>query len=489
MRNILSARFTWIAATVLLLPFAGQAQTEYPTGAYPKFIISADLNKDGNNDIVTANYHDSSISVLLGNGNGTLKTAVNYPVGAYPTGLSAGDFNGDGKLDLVVANAINPHQSSCPSCGLQGVSVLLGNGDGTFQPSVYYAAASGTAWVSSKDVNGDGKLDIIAADWQANAVSVLLGNGDGTFQAPINIPVGAVPHSIAIGDLNGDGIPDMAVGNMYSNNVEILIGVGNGHFTPGASYPVGEVPHSICHGDFNGDGKIDLATANINTGNVTVLLGNGDCTFQPGVNYPTGIGTTSVYPADFNGDGITDLVAANSGSTSPGLAIGAPSSPAANQPSSVSILIGNGDGTFKPAVNYSTGDGGNGVVSTELTPNKFQDLAVCFFGSYVTVLLGNGNGTFQVGAGPTTTTLTSSVNPSALGQTVTFSATVSPSTATGTVTFLHGSTVMGTETLTKGTAMLPYSGLSAGGHDLTASYSGDANDAPSISPVLTQVVN
>jgi hypothetical protein len=205
------------------------------------------------------------------------------------------------------------------------------------------------------------------------------------------------------------------------------------------------------------------------------------------VNYPTGKGTTSIYPADFNGDGITDLAAANSGSTSPGLVVEDSTS---SGPSSVSILMGNGDGTFQHAVNYSTGDGGNGVVSTILTPNGFQDLAVCFFGSYVTVLLGNGNGTFGAGANsPTTTTLTSSLNPSALNQSVTYTATVSPSTATGTVTFSHGSTVMGTGTLSKGTATLVYSALSAGGHDLTASYGGDANDAPSVSPVLVQVVD
>jgi hypothetical protein len=274
---------------------------------------------------------------------------------------------------------------------------------------------------------------------------------------------------------------------MYSNNVEILLGVGNGQFTAGNSYPVGQVPHSICHGDFNGDGIVDLATANINSDNVTVLIGNGDGTFQAGVNYPTGKGTTSIYPADFSGNGITDLVAANSGSSSPGLVVS--DSSGSSQPSSVSILMGNGDGTFQPAVNYSTGDGGNGVVSTVLTPNGFQDLAVCFFGSYVTVLLGNGNGTFGSGATTTTTTLTSSVNPSNLNQSVTYTATVTPSTATGKVTFSHGSTVMGTGTLSNGTATLVYSALPAGGHDLIASYGGDANDAPSVSPVLVQVVD
>ncbi len=421
--------------------FGGKAQAAYPTGAYPKFIISADFRNDGINDIVTANYHGSSISVLLGNGNGTLQTAVNYPVGGYPTGLAAADFRGVGILDLVVANAIDPHPTGpCPNCGLQGVSVLLGNGDGTFQPNVFLAVASGTAWVSAKDVNGDGKPDIIAADWRAGMVSILLGNGDGTFQPAINIPVGEVPHSIAVADFNGDGILDLAVGNMYSNNVEILIGVGNGNFTPAGTFAVGQIPHSICHGDFNGDGFVDLATANIDSNSVTVLLGNGDGTFQPGVNYPTAKGTTSIYPADFNRDGITDLAAANSGVSSAGLDAEDSTAP---HPSSVSILIGNGDGTFQPAVNYNTGDGGNGLVSTILTPNGLQDLAICFFGSYVRVLFGYGNGTFKPLAIPSSTTLDSSLNPSR---------------------------------------------VSAGGHDLAASYGGDATGATSGQPSPPQIL-
>ena len=163
------------------------------------------------------------------------------------------------------------------------------------------------------------------------------------------------------------------------------------------SYPVGEVPHSICHQDFNHDGILDLATANINSNSVTVLLGNGDGTFQAGVTYPTGKGTTSIYSGDFNGDGNVDLVAANSGATSVGPVVADPDGALNQTPSplsSVSILMGNGDGTFKSAVNYSTGTGGNGVVATDLTSDNILDLAICSFGSYVTVLFGNGNGTF-----------------------------------------------------------------------------------------------
>jgi hypothetical protein len=359
----------------------------YPVGNFPKFIISADLRNNGEMDVVTANYHSGNITVLLGNGNGTFQTEVNYPVGEWPTGLAAGDFNGDGILDLAVANAWDPGSLSgppCQQCAADGVSVLLGNGDGTFKPSVYYAAASGTAWVSAYDFNGDGKLDIVATAWFAGQVSILLGNGDGTFQPPLNFPAGIVPHSVAIGDFDGDGKADMAVGNLYSSDVSVLLGNGDGTFRSGVTLKVPSMPHSIAMGDFNHDGKLDLATAN-ESGSVSILLGEGDGRFKAAVTYNSGTDTTSVVTEDFNGDGILDLAAANAGSTP-------------TEGVSISLFLGNGDGTFKtPAHYYTGGPGSNAVVAAHFTNNDgFLDLAVAHFLSDVTMLYGNGTGTFSL---------------------------------------------------------------------------------------------
>ncbi len=369
-----------------------QPAPQYPTGAYPKFIVSADLRHDGNIDVVTANYHDGTITVLLDNGNGTFQPEQNYPVGQWPTGLAVGDFNRDGILDLAVANAWyseetgTPPPPPCPMCAADGVSILLGNGDGTFQTSVYYAAASGTAWVSAYDFNGDGKLDLVATAWAANQVSVLMGNGDGTFQAPVSYAVGTAPHSVAIADYNRDGKVDLAVGNIRSNNVTILLGNGDGTFRSegiGGTLATDGLPHSIVTGDFNKDGKADLATAD-EAGDISVMLGNGDGTFQPAVNYASGSTTTAIVSADFDGDGIIDLAVSNAGATSTGGV-------------SVAIFMGNGDGTFAAPVDYYTGGPGSvALVAGHFTNhNGYLDLAIAHFDSYVTVLYGNGTGSFS----------------------------------------------------------------------------------------------
>jgi hypothetical protein len=142
-------------------------------------------------------------------------------------------------------------------------------------------------------------------------VSVLLGNGDGTFQAARNFAAGNRPWSVAVGDFNGDGIPDLAVANSYSNNVSVLLGNGDGTFQAARNFAAGSFPLSVAVGDLNGDGTLDLAVANSGGNNVSVLLGNGDGTFQAARNYAVGNGPLSVAVGDFNGDGAPDLAVAN----------------------------------------------------------------------------------------------------------------------------------------------------------------------------------
>jgi len=155
---------------------------------------------------------------LLGNGDGTFQAPVNYGAQEYPSSIAVGDFNTDGKLDLVVANEL----SMGPNNYTNGsVSVLLGNGDGTFRSAVNYGAGVSPDSVAVGDVNGDGKLDLVVANQGSANVSMLLGNGDGTFQAAVNYSTGEYPFSVALGDLNGDGQPDLAVGN--SANVSVLL--------------------------------------------------------------------------------------------------------------------------------------------------------------------------------------------------------------------------------------------------------------------------
>ena len=520
------------------------APASYSTGAgtHPGSVIAADLAGNGITDLVTANSSANTVSVLMGNGNGTFQSPVTYAVGTDPTAVTVGDFNGDGKLDLAVANY-----------GSNSVSVLLGNGDGTFQSAVSYNvgsepsaivaavlsrpltpssgtlsglvdsndtavpgmsiqfAASGcwsnpvdspttntlkllsgglengsiqisdipyasydvyvyvSGWDNSRAgamelsqnasgytggsqvgftafqnasqsslttltaatpssgqpqvtdvefaaVSGSGLTldwngsvanlavmvsaiqivdtatpqagisvqwaenstdavtsgaagaaplsnwnywnysapasqkitDLVTANYGANTVSVLVGNGNGTFQAKTDYTVGAGPKSVAIGDFNDDGNLDLATANYNANSVSVLLGNGDGSFNTKTDYAVGSDPTSIAVGDFNNDGNLDLATANYNANSVSVLLGNGGGTFQAKTDYAVGSGPTSVVAGNFDDEGNLDLATANSGA------------------GTVSVLLGNGGGTFQAKTDYTVGAGPSAMTAADL---------------------------------------------------------------------------------------------------------------------------
>jgi hypothetical protein len=219
-------------------------------------------------DLVVANaVLNGTVSILLGNGNGTFQAAVSYAAGNAPYAVVIRDFNGDGKPDLAVANYGYQNVSN--------VSILLGNGDGTFQPPVNYPAGDGPESLAAGDFNGDGKLDLVVANWASDNVSILLGNGDGTFQPAVSYTVGINPAAVAVRDFNGDGSLDFAVASSGSYMVSIVLGNGNGTFQPSVNYAVETNPDSIAVGDFNGDGKPDLAVGNYTSTNVSVLMNNG----------------------------------------------------------------------------------------------------------------------------------------------------------------------------------------------------------------------
>jgi hypothetical protein len=369
----------------------------YGAGSGPRFVATGDFNGDGKPDIAVANFYGNSVSILLGNGDGTYQPQVVYPVVAGPSSIVVADLNGDGKLDLVVANCgpcFNGGVSNTP------VSVFLGNGDGTFQPRVDYRAANGPVSVVVADFNGDGKLDLGVLNYCGHAnsyfcgsgdvqgsVSILLGNGDGTFQAQVGYATGYSPESLALGDFNGDGKLDLAVANTsrFSNSVGILLGRGDGTFRRQVEYATAMNPGSVAVGDFNGDGNQDLAVAAIgcaalfcNHGYVSILLGNGDGTFRTHVNYPTGTGATAVAVADLNGDGIPDLAVADAYN------------------STVSVLLGNGDGTFKMRVDYVTGGRPYSVAIRDMNGDGKPDLLIANVnGDSVSVLAGDGHGHFE----------------------------------------------------------------------------------------------
>ena len=280
------------------------AQTPYTTDLGPSGIATGDLNGDGALDLVTANFNDS-ISVLLGSTvtPGTFGAATNFTASTSPSSILLADFDHSDTLDVVVTTGTT-------------VSILVGAGNGAFAPQADYAAGTGASALAAADFDHDGNLDLAVANSGGGDVSILLGNGGGGFAAPVNFATGAGPSGVVIGDFNRDGFEDLAVSNKTINNVAILLGDGTGNFGAATTFTTGAGtnPEALATADLNGDGFLDIVTANAATGNVSVLLGNGAGSFGGPSTFATTSSTASdVKLADVNADGKYDILVSNSG--------------------------------------------------------------------------------------------------------------------------------------------------------------------------------
>ncbi|MHB1956471.1 MAG: FG-GAP-like repeat-containing protein, partial [Sulfobacillus sp.] len=464
----------------------------------PTFAVG-DFNGDGKPDILTDVESSNNIQgmvLLAGDGQGNF-TQGSTIKGDSPLALLAADMNGDSHLDAVFYGYSTANSS-------YGISVALGNGDGTFQAATNFLLPSGkfNDFVVG-DFNGDGKPDVMVTmtsfSTNAGAIYLFLGNGDGTLQSPVSIDTPPQAYSIAAGDFNGDGKLDFAVTNTSNGSanttgaVLVYLNQGSGTFAKPVSYAANMFPGPIVVADVNLDGKPDLVVASSDNATVTstnpfgphgtlnVLLGNGDGTFQTATNSPLNDpGYSNLAVADMNQDGVPDVIVGDN-----------------NPPFFYTqILYGKGDGTFPTGNSLQMGLNSQSVTAVDVNGDKRPDLLLTTGTSYANldVFTNQFSGKTISTLPATTTALSVSPNPAVAGQTVTFTAQVSASSGTtvptGTVNFMNGSTQLGTGTLdSSGAATYTTSSLSTGSYPITAVYSGDTNYSGSTSSAVTLVVN
>ena len=373
--------------SVLLNDGTGHFSAAAPVaaGSQPRSLAAADLKATGHEDLIVANQ-DGTLTVLLSDGSGhfTAQPAISAARGPLSS-VIAGDFNGDGKLDLALAQANS-----------NAVTVLLGNGDGSFQPGVNYTVGNGPARLVLGDFNGDGAADLVSISQISNTFSVLLGNGDGTFRSSLDFVAGNTPLGLVAGDFNADGHTDLAIVNSQDQTLAVPLGRGDGTFIATPVYRADLLSKAIAAGDLNGDGRADLVVSNYcgtdsactSNGTATIFLANADGTYRAASTIALGVGPVSVALADLNGDKKLDLIALNSSDKT------------------LSILAGNGDGTFGKAQLYSLSASPRAILVGDFNGDGKPDLAIasdcgqstCTQPGTLDIWLGRGDGSVTASA-------------------------------------------------------------------------------------------
>lgn len=340
-----------IVFILLVIPaqIAGEYKfrVDFPTGDGPHAIGAADLDGDGDIDVITANYYNDNVSVLLNDGKGMFAESGQYWTDDGPRSLAIGDIDSDGDSDVITANW---HGDT--------VSVLRNNGDGTFASQTTYDVDAGPYSVYLADIGEDanGDMDVIVAADQADRVSVLENDGTGSFGNLKSLKVGARPKGVFAADVDGDGYNDIACINWADSTVSVLINKGDGTFFKHKEYDTGSSPRGMYMAPVNNDLWLDVVCANQHDNTVSVIMNNGDGTFGTATDYEVGANPLSVYCGDADSDGDSDILSANLLNDS------------------VTVLYNDGNGNFPDEINFETGWGPYEVLMAEVNWDDKVDI-------------------------------------------------------------------------------------------------------------------
>ena len=365
--------------------------TNYAVGNSPAFVAADSLRGNSIDDLIVANSADNTVSVLLGNGDGTFATQTTFPTGTTPVSIATGQFNNsasaansDNILDLAVANK-----------SANTVSILLGRGDGTFQPKVDIPTGRGPNSVIAADFHdgsGTGFLDLAVANQDDNSISIFEGNGDGTFHAPalIQLPAGFSPAALAATDLNGDGHADLVVADQGSNTISVFLGNGDGTFQNRTDYPTGAAPVSVAFGDFNQDGAEDIAVANLGGNSVTVYYNQlstansaplGRFVTGSTRDFAAGNGPTAISVSDYNADGAADIAVSD------------------RADNAITVLLNSGSGLFTALPEIPVGTGPASIATADFNADGLPDAVTADNGSAQATVVINSASLFGSSAG------------------------------------------------------------------------------------------
>ena len=302
--DLLTPNFTGNSVSIRLnngsAGFSGT--TDVPVGSQPRGLAVADIDGDGDLDFVTANYNATSASVRFNNGAGAFSGSTELTVGSQPQSVALSDLDGDGDLDLLVSNGAD-----------NNVSIRFNNGSGSFSGNSQVAVGAFPFSLTTGDVDNDGDIDLVTGDFQSTTVSIRLNNGTGGFGGTTTLSAGSQPRGVTLADIDGDADLDLLVSNLYSDNVNVFVNNGSGGYSLNATLSLGSGsgPGGLTTADVDGDGDLDLLVPLIFTNRVSVQLNNGSGVFSAGPIIAVGSQPYRVAMADLDADGDLDMLTAN----------------------------------------------------------------------------------------------------------------------------------------------------------------------------------